>query len=120
MSLIPRPNVHLVRYHGVLAPHAKVRSRIVPRLPAEKLESPEENRGSESKRISWARLLKRVFEIDISTCSVCRGNVKVIAAILDQTVIRKILESLRLPVEPPKIALARAPPQGSFHFDNTF
>ena len=63
VSLVPRPNVHLVRYHGVLAPHAKVRSKVIPKLPTEKLESTEEKHGSHSKRISWARLLKRVFEI---------------------------------------------------------
>jgi len=120
VSLIPRPNVHLVRYHGVLAPHAKVRSKVIPKLPTKKLESIEENHESKSKRISWARLLKRVFEIDISTCSACNGNVKVIAAILEQNVVRKILEHLKLPAEPPRISPARAPPQGSLHFDDTF
>jgi hypothetical protein len=35
------------------------------------------------------------------------------------TEIRKILESLKLPAEPPKIALAQAPPQASLHFDDT-
>ncbi|MFT6083042.1 MAG: hypothetical protein ACJAQZ_005126, partial [Planctomycetota bacterium] len=31
LALVPRPRKHLVTYHGVLAPAASLRSRIVPR-----------------------------------------------------------------------------------------
>jgi hypothetical protein len=31
--------------------------------------------------MSWARLLKRVFEIDIEHCPSCGGELKIIAAI---------------------------------------
>jgi hypothetical protein len=41
--------------------------------------------------MSWAQRLKRVFAIDIETCSVCGGSMKVIAAIEDPLVIKKIL-----------------------------
>jgi hypothetical protein len=30
---VPRPRLHLIRYHGVLAPHAKLRARVVPQGP---------------------------------------------------------------------------------------
>ena len=33
-ALVPLPRLHLIRFHGVLAPHAKLRSAIVP-IPAE-------------------------------------------------------------------------------------
>jgi hypothetical protein len=33
-ALAPRPRLHLIRFHGLLAPHAKLRAAIVPR-PAE-------------------------------------------------------------------------------------
>ena len=33
-ALVPRPRLHLIRFHGVLAPNAKLRSKIVP-APAE-------------------------------------------------------------------------------------
>jgi rRNA maturation endonuclease Nob1 len=33
-----------------------------------------------SGRISWARLLKRVFDIDMHTCPNCGGELKIIAA----------------------------------------
>jgi len=29
-ALVPRPRLHLIRFHGVLAPHAKLRAAIVP------------------------------------------------------------------------------------------
>jgi hypothetical protein len=28
-ALVPRPRLHLTRYHGVLAPNAKLRARVV-------------------------------------------------------------------------------------------
>ena len=32
-ALAPRPRSHLIRFHGVLAPHAKLRPGIIPRAP---------------------------------------------------------------------------------------
>ena len=64
--------------------------------------------------MSWAQRLKRVFAIDIETCSVCGGSMKVIAAIEDPVVIKKILTHLRgkMPiVEPVRLPQSRAPPQ---------
>jgi hypothetical protein len=29
-ALVPRPRLHLIRFHGVLAPHARLRAAIVP------------------------------------------------------------------------------------------
>ena len=33
-ALVPRPRLHLIRFHGVLAPNAKLRGKIIP-SPAE-------------------------------------------------------------------------------------
>ena len=33
-ALVPRPRLHLIRFHGVLAPNAKLRSQVVPVPPA--------------------------------------------------------------------------------------
>ena len=38
----------------------------------------------------WAQRLKRVFNIDVSICENCVGEVKIIASIEDQAVIDKI------------------------------
>ena len=35
-ALVPPPRFHLLRYHGVLAPRARDRGRIVPAQPVEK------------------------------------------------------------------------------------
>ena len=43
ISLIPPPHFHMLRFHGVLAPHAAVRSEVVPEPnppPAGALRSP--------------------------------------------------------------------------------
>ena len=44
--------------------------------------------------MSWARLLKRVFDIDIEHCPNCGGTLKIIAAIEDPPVIVRILTHL--------------------------
>jgi len=60
-------------------------------------------------RLSWAKLLKRVFEIDLEHCPNCGGESKIIAAILEQPVIENALTHLDLQArEPP-----RAPARGS-------
>jgi hypothetical protein len=38
---IPRPRVHLIRFHGVLAPNAKRRSLVVPQRPAQSEDATE-------------------------------------------------------------------------------
>jgi hypothetical protein len=104
MILIPRPRLNLIRFHGVLAPNARLRPQIIPGRP---VSVPDDLDGaphhSVSAHMSWARLLKRVFDIDIEHCLHCGGTLKVIAAIEDPAVITKTLARLGLP--------ARAPPQ---------
>jgi len=121
-SLVPPPRAHLTRYFGILGPHDKHRSDVVPNPePKPEKEETESDQDDESeftkkKRMSWAQLLKRVFQIDIETCPSCGGTLKVIAAVKEPEVIKKILKHLKLPHEPPLIQPARAPPQGEFGF----
>ena len=58
-------------------------------------------------RISWAPLLKRVFQIDLGHCPNCGGQRKIIAAILEAPVIERILTHLGLQARAPPRALAR-------------
>jgi len=63
--------------------------------------------------------LKRVFNIDIETCSHCGGAVKIIAFIEDPAVIEKILTHLNKQTASAKSAPwheSRAPPH-AFLFD---
>jgi Putative transposase len=71
-ALVPRPRLHLIRFHGVLAPNAKLRPEIVPSAPVNATNTAAGHRNtahpSGPARISWARLLKRVFDIDMEHC----------------------------------------------------
>ncbi len=116
-ALVPRPRLHLIRFHGVLAPNAKLRPLVVPQGPAETEQSTEPTAAAECEiesaqarpgRISWARLLKRVFDIDMQHCPNCGGGeLKIIAAILERPVIEKILTHLGLDPQPPPRGRAR-------------
>ena len=131
IPLIPRPRCHLVRYHGILGPAAKDRAKVVPTPPAppaadapsadsagadkpgtgesREIDITKIQRGS---RLPWALLLKRVFMTDALTCQKCHGRMKILAAITKPEAIRKILDHLGIPSEPPRRTAARPPPQG--------
>jgi hypothetical protein len=101
-ALVPRPRLNLIRFHGVLAPNAKLRPQIIPGRPISVSDDPgEATHHSASAHMSWARLLKRVFDIDIEHCPHCGGTLKIIAAIEDPSVIIKILAHLGLPTRAP-------------------
>ena len=86
----------------MLAPTAKLRALVVPQepeAPAQEAKRAECEAGCAHHRpvrLSWAKLLKRVFEIDMEHCPNCGGELKIIAAILEQPVIEKILRHLGL------------------------
>ena len=46
-ALVPRPRLHLIRFHGVLAPNAKLRALVVPQAPEQATGKPEQT-ASES------------------------------------------------------------------------
>ena len=112
-ALVPRPRLHLIRFHGVLAPNAKLRAMVVPSGPDEHAEAAqaaacEANCAHHRPvRLSCARLLKRVFEIDLEHCPNCGGELKIIAAILEAPVIERILTHLGLQARAPPRAPAR-------------
>jgi hypothetical protein len=112
-ALVPPPRAHLTRFSGVLAPHSKIRSLIVPKKVeelAEALEAHEpkpENPKKKAYKLSWAKLLKRVFSLDMENCRHCGGEMKLIAAIMDTLTIEKILKHVNLPHKPPDIARSK-------------
>ena len=115
---VPAPRVNMVRFHGVLAPHSKARALVVPRPPApepDDLQEPEET-PKRRKRDSWAKLLARVFAVDVEHCAQCGGPVKIVAAIVERSAVIRILRHLGLPHEPPSVAPARAPPHLELDF----
>ena len=97
------PRLHLIRFHGVLAPHAGLRAAIVPGPPHKPGDDAAHHAHEVPARMGWARLLERVFDIDLEHCPRCGGDFKIIAAIEEPAVIVRILTHLGLP--------ARAPPR---------
>jgi hypothetical protein len=169
---IPPPRAHQVRYHGILAPCASGRDRVVPArmnrndgaetlyetrecgppidagpaTPFDRIEkglddgcrpnlmavraaapidwSPgsiapaplSEARvllaarvdpmDSRPRRTDWADLLQRVFEVDALRCPSCGGRMRVLSAVTDPHVARRILECLRMPPRAPPLTPA--------------
>lgn len=112
VALVPRPRVHLTRFHGVLGPNYKYRKQIVPKTKTQlaPVAEADQDLPPPSKRMPWARLLKRVFKFDITICPQCAGKIKIIAAIEDPSVIKKILNHMGLSSSVPKLHPARGPP----------
>ena len=98
-ALVPKPCTNLTRFHGVFAPNSKSRAKITPARRGKRKracfedgtdQTPAEKRAS----MTWAKRLKRVFDIDIETCDKCGGDIRIIASIEDPAVIQKILAHL--------------------------
>ena len=112
-ALVPPPRLHLLCYHGVLAPRARDRGRIVPTKPvAEPAADGDTSAPSCTHRLGWAALLARVFSSDLSACATCGGRLRIVVALTDPASIRTYLEGIGLPAVPPP----RAPPQPQFEF----
>ena len=130
VALVPPPRVHLTRFHGVFAPNAGARHRVVPEREGEEPTCasasaadavpvpPQEPHllrpladEAPRNRVPWAALLRRSFEIDVFQCPNCPGRMRVVAYLDEPTVTAKILDHLGLPSHAPPIAPARERPQ---------
>ncbi len=130
--IIPPPRIHLTRYHGILAPHSKHRKLVVPErkqpeemtndIPGGKSLAVDDDDGEDlgkGRRISWAKLLSRVFAIDMSQCDRCGGEMKAIAAVLKKEAITKILTHLGYLATAPPISQSSIPRQEELDFNQT-
>ena len=117
-SLIPRPKIHLTRFHGGLASHFKYRSLLTPKPSSSKKPSSHEKdkKNTRSYSIGWAKRLKKVLGIDIQTCSKCGGKVKIISAIKEVQFIQRILNYRGESCSIPKLSPPREPPETNENF----
>ena len=120
-ALIPRPHKNLILYHGVLAANAAWRNRVVahgrnasPSELGQTITDP-----SQYKRRQWADLMRRAFGYDLLACPNCGGKMQLLACVMEPGAIRKILNHLGLPPDPPVAAHARASPDEWETFDTT-
>ena len=109
-ALVPAPEKNLIRYHGVLAPNARLRPLVVTR-PAMALSEPH------PRRRPWAELMLRVLLINALTCGHCGHQMEQIATITQSDVIKPFLDSIDLPSSLPTIKPARPPPELQETFD---
>ena len=113
-ALVPLPNMHTIRYWGVLAPNSKMRKEVIPGKTRDQIKKENEKSAEQEEpekkpnKGSWEKLLSKVFEIDISKCKECGGEMRVTSSIVRVDVIQKILTHLGLSPQPPPIAPARS------------
>ncbi len=114
----------MVRYHGVLAPNASLRSGIVPEEEQDPEEHDEttdrldpmspnveirERRPHTGRYLLWAELMRRVFSADVLECPRCGGRLRLVAAIIDGISARRYLEGTGL-AQPRTGVAPRGPP----------
>ena len=88
------------------APHSKLREATRPTPRQQGKEADEAT--PDTPYWHWARLLKRVFNLEMTTCPVCRqGTLRLISVITQESVMTRILRHLQLASVPPPIAPSR-------------
>ncbi len=65
--------------------------------------------SSRRARLSWAKLIRRVYEVDPLLCPFCGAEMKILAFVVDFATGRINRLSLKLPAQEPE-PLAHAPP----------
>ncbi|MBK9130424.1 MAG: hypothetical protein IPM20_02095 [Gammaproteobacteria bacterium] len=76
--------------------------------PAAPTDSHSDCNNPPTAPLTWAQRLKRVFDIDITLCPLCGGQLRVITHITDPDLIRKILDHVQKRA-PPTLPPRRAP-----------
>ncbi len=126
--LIPPPRVHRHRYHGVLAPNARLRTHVVALGREGAAETPEaggveaapthqdsdDSFTGAAARSRWAQLLARIYEVFPLRCPECGSDMRILAFLTDPEPTGAILRHLELPAAPPRLSPARGPPQPAF------
>jgi hypothetical protein len=100
-GLVPPPGFHMTRYFGVFANRHHLRARIIPPavvptpeqqltlrlVDADAADDDDDDDAPVSSpspsRIGWAKLLARVFELDVTICRKCGGRMRVLEVVDD-------------------------------------
>ncbi len=86
---VPDPRTHLIRYYAAYANRCRKRYRTEEALTvlgAEATEDPDRR----PSRASWARLLRRVFEVEL-TCPRCGADLAIVSFITEPATVDRIL-----------------------------
>ncbi len=109
---IPDPSQQTVRYWGFYANAARGKRRKAA-LVGDTTQTPgrqDDDEFTRRARLSWAKLILRVYEVDPLLCPFCGAEMKILAFIVDFGAAKATAKSLTLPSQEPE-PLAHAPPE---------
>ena len=110
---IPEPSQQTTRYWGFYANAARGKRRKAGEQEAAARPTLAGDDAVDTftrqARLSWAKLIRRVYEVDPLLCPFCGGEMKILAFITDFATARAIRRSLKLPAQEPA-PLAHGPP----------
>lgn len=120
---IPDKGQQLLRYYGRYS-NVRQAEKKSPTAAGQELHitlsSPEQDSEFRRQcRANWARLIKKIFQVDPLECPRCHGPMRIISFIEDPAVIKKILQHLKL-WEVPKRSPPAKPPPRDFVYDSNF
>jgi len=95
---IPPPRAHQLRYHGILAPAAAYRDKVVPHH-FRKID-PTRSPVPATERPRWAVLLRNTFAVDALQCPRCGGRMRAVAVVTAAAAIQATLARLAHPRGP--------------------
>ncbi len=117
-ALVPPPRFNMIRYHGLFAPNAQLRSRIVPAptdngrpVQLQLFDKTPAYFDDSKYRLRWAALFRRTFREDLEVCIDCGGPVRVLTFATEPDKLEPLLVRHGEPLEPPPVHPARPPPQ---------
>jgi hypothetical protein len=115
---IPDRAQHLTRYYGAYSNRTReaLFQNNSSRISSPQLEQLTTTGGKTSKpsRANWARLIRKVFEVDPLLCPKCGSEMKIIAVLTDPKVVDRIIRHLDKNAGTP-----RSPPSLSIQLDPT-
>ena len=108
-ALIPPPGQHQIIYFGVFSPNCEDREdfRLISgskkcefyKAPKPLSDKPEKDPKLDTtnalKHSAWARHLKRTFKVDVSRCSACGSDMKIMAIIYNKAEIARYLDHVK-------------------------
>jgi hypothetical protein len=94
---IPDPGQHTRRSYGAYSNRSRVSARVAQEFSGSAAHPCEDDEDSDfirERRRTWARLLRKIFEVDPMLCS-CGAEMKIISIITEPRVVDRILRHLQ-------------------------
>jgi hypothetical protein len=105
---VPDRHEHMVRYYGRYSSRTRGSEQELPAM--DESDADTHHQARQAARAAWAKLIRRVYEVDPLLCPKCGTQMRVIALIEEPAVIERILSWLGL--WQPLPASGPSPPEG--------